>query len=119
MNRDQSWRSAQTGEVTREYPKKIRYKYWVEGIDEVSNFCRALENFPGDNPDEDLAFKKGTGLSFWTIQTNWWKGRLHLEGEPTEQTGNLQSGRETTQTSWVNKFLNKTVYYILQTTQSF
>ena len=69
MNREQSWRNTQTGEVTHECPKKIRYKYWVEGIDEVSNFCRALENFPGDNPDEDLAFKKGNWIELWTIQT--------------------------------------------------
>ena len=115
MNRDQSWRNTQTGEVTRECPKKIRYKYWVEGIDEVSNFCRALENFPGDNPDEDLAFKKGNWIELLDdTDEDWWKGRLHLEGEPTEQTGNLPVDlvEKRRRPQWVNKFLNKTVYHI-------
>ena len=49
-NRKQVWRNTQTGETTENCPKKIRYKYWVEGIDEVSNFVGPKKIFVEEQP---------------------------------------------------------------------
>ena len=74
-----------------------------------------MENFPGDNPDEDLSFKKGQWIELIdTSDEDWWNGRRWDEGHATKETGNfpvdLVEKRKRPQ--WTNGFLNKTVYQI-------
>ena len=114
-NREQTWRNTQSGEITHTCPEKIRYKYWVEGIDQDGDFCKATEDFPGDNPDEDLSFKKHNWIEILNDEDeDWWNGRLWLEGKSTKQTGNFPVDvvERIKRPQWVNPFLKKTVYKI-------